>query len=199
MSESGDGPIVVRTERMVLRPLVMADRAEYLRLLEVSREHFAPWWPLPDPTKSMEVVFDEQVARTHSEELTGTGLRRVAVLHGGPMVALLNLSQIFRGPFQNAFCGWSVSAEHVGRGLASEAVWGMLDAAFAPAPRGLGLHRVQANVIPSNVASLRVAEKCGFRREGMAKEYLKIAGTWQDHVMFAKLTSEHAVRSDVGC
>ena len=44
----------------------------------------------------------------------------------------------------------------------------MLDLAFVPEPAGLGLHRVQANIVPANGPSLRVAEKAGFRREGLA-------------------------------
>jgi ribosomal-protein-alanine N-acetyltransferase len=50
---------------------------------------------------------------------------------------------------------------------------------------------VQANIIPGNLPSLRVAQKCGLRREGMAPRYLKIAGQWQDHVMTAKTIEEH--------
>ena len=67
----------------------------------------------------------------------------------------------------------------------------MLDFAFAPPPTGIALHRVQANIIPNNAASVHVAQKCGFRLEGTAKRYLKIAGEWQDHAMYAKLAEEH--------
>lgn len=190
-------PIVVRTDRMLLRPLVEGDRAEFLRLHTVSTQHFVPWWPARDPEKTLDEEFDEQLTRTRAEEAAGTGLRRVGMLDDGKMALLANLSQIYRGPFLSCYCGWSVSADQVGRGLATEGVCGLLDAAFAPAPAGLGLHRVQANVVPTNLASLRVAEKCGFRREGLAKDYLKIAGEWKDHVMFAKLTEEHVVRNQV--
>ena len=80
------------------------------------------------------------------------------------------------------------------QGLATEGVIAMLDLAFAPEPAGLGLHRVQANIIPHNAPSLRVAEKAGFRREGLALAYLNIAGEWRDHLMFAKLADEHTLR-----
>jgi ribosomal-protein-alanine N-acetyltransferase len=49
-------------------------------------------------------------------------------------------------------------------------------------------------VLPRNARSLRVAEKCGFRREGLALRYLHIAGVWEDHVMFAKVSDEHALQ-----
>ena len=78
----------------------------------------------------------------------------------------------------------------MGRGLATEGVRALLDIAFSPEPEGLGLHRVQANVMPSNAASLRVVEKVGLRQEGAAERYLRIAGRWEDHLMFAVTTEE---------
>jgi ribosomal-protein-alanine N-acetyltransferase len=45
-----------------------------------------------------------------------------------------------------------------------------------------GLHRIEANVMPKNVRSLRVTEKLGFYNEGIAHKYLKINGIWEDHV-----------------
>ena len=107
------------------------------------------------------------------------------------LVAFLSLSQVFRGPFQNAFAGWRVSTPHCGKGIGREAVKAMLDIAFDPLPLGLGLHRVQANVIPTNEPSLKLAQAVGFREEGYAIKYLEIAGRYQDHVMFAKLAEEH--------
>ena len=51
----------------------------------------------------------------------------------------------------------------------------------------LGLHRLEAACLPHNDASARVLEKAGFKREGMARRYLKINGLWQDHDLFALL------------
>ena len=58
----------------------------------------------------------------------------------------------------------------------------------------LRLHRVQAAVMPRNTPSLRVLEKNGFRREGLAPSYLRINGEWEDHIIFAR-TAEDATSS----
>ena len=54
----------------------------------------------------------------------------------------------------------------------------------------LRLHRLEAACIPTNLASIRLLEKTGFRREGYARDYLCINGTWQDHLLYARLQSD---------
>lgn len=53
----------------------------------------------------------------------------------------------------------------------------------------MGLHRVQAETLPHNIRSQHVLEDVGFRRYGFAAQYLKIAGKWQDHVMYQLLAN----------
>ena len=66
----------------------------------------------------------------------------------------------------------------------SEALKGLLGHCFGP----LGLHRVEAACMPANVASRTLLEKSGFRCEGYARAYLKIAGSWRDHLLYAALS-----------
>jgi ribosomal-protein-alanine N-acetyltransferase len=53
----------------------------------------------------------------------------------------------------------------------------------------LGLHRVEAACLPHNKASIGLLLKCGFMQEGLARGYLKIAGEWHDHLLFARLAA----------
>ncbi len=55
---------------------------------------------------------------------------------------------------------------------------------------GLGLHRVEAACIPTNVPSTRLLEKCGFVREGLARRYLCINGAWQDHYLYGLVNDD---------
>lgn len=50
-----------------------------------------------------------------------------------------------------------------------------------------GLHRIEANIMPRNLPSIAVAERCGFQLEGMSPKYLRIAGVWEDHLHFVLL------------
>jgi ribosomal-protein-alanine N-acetyltransferase len=51
----------------------------------------------------------------------------------------------------------------------------------------LRLHRIQAGTLPHNVASQTVLKRCGFIEFGLAPEYLRIAGRWQDHRLFQRI------------
>ena len=176
---------------MTLRLMRQDDLAEFVRVNEVSAKHFEPWFPQRPPGETCSDLFMRQLERTIKGAADESEYRFVGIVPDGRIAAFCTLSQIFRGAFHNAYAGWSVNVEFIGRGYATEAVMAMLDFAFAPPPMGIELHRVQANIIPRNVASVRVAEKAGFRHEGIAKRYLKIAGEWQDHAMYAKLAEEH--------
>lgn len=180
----------VRTPRMQLRPIRAEDREEFVRVHEASRALHEAWTPSLGAGHDFGDLFDAELARARRGERDGTQLRLVGILADGRIGGFFNLGDVVRGVFHNAYASWKINAEVARTGLATEGVRALLDVAFAESP-GLALHRVQANVIPTNVASLRVAEKAGFRREGYALRYLKIAGEWQDHVMLAKLADEH--------
>ncbi len=101
------------------------------------------------------------------------------------LVGRIALSNVVRGPWQNATLGYWVDVAANGRGHATSAVTLTCRFAFEHA----GLHRVQPAVMPRNARSRRVVQKAGFRHEGTALRYLKIAGVWEDHHIYA-LTRE---------
>ncbi len=104
----------------------------------------------------------------------------------GELAGRINLNNIVRGAFQSGSLGYWVSAAENGRGLATAAVREMVQLAFGE----LRLHRVEAGTLLRNVGSQRVLERNGFVRYGMAPQYIKIAGQWQDHVLFQLISPE---------
>jgi len=86
--------------------------------------------------------------------------------------------------------GYWVAQDVAGRGVAPTAVALITEYAFSQ-----GVHRVEIAVRPENAASLRVAQKLGFRDEGMRLRYLHIDGAWRDHRVFA-LTDDEPRRGD---
>jgi ribosomal-protein-alanine N-acetyltransferase len=101
------------------------------------------------------------------------------------LVGTINLSNVVRGIWQNATLGYFVDETANGRGFATEAIALVVRLAFTE----MELHRIQAAVMPRNPGSRRALEKAGFRFEGESPRYLKIAETWEDHLIFA-ITAE---------
>ncbi|WP_416043089.1 GNAT family N-acetyltransferase [Bacillus halotolerans] len=87
------------------------------------------------------------------------------------------------GALQCAFIGYFLDKAHNGKGLMTEAVRLIVDYAFYD----LKLHRIEAGVMPRNLGSMRVLEKAGFHKEGIARKNVKINGKWEDHQVLAIL------------
>jgi ribosomal-protein-alanine N-acetyltransferase len=82
--------------------------------------------------------------------------------------------------------GYWLGVDHWGRGLATTATAAVVDWAFAHTP----LERLEAGVYAWNPASMRVLEKCGFRREGVLRRSIERFGEITDRVLYARLRSE---------
>lgn len=174
-------------ETTAIRPLRLADLDEYHDLVVANREHTSRWDPIrPDFFYSRAGQHD-QLRRDEDAWASGTGYAFAALdrLADDRIVGRIALGNVVRGPWQNATLGYWIAQDITGRGRGSAAVALALKFAFEHA----GLHRVQPAIIPRNTASVRLAEKCGFRLEGRALRYLEIAGVWEDHDIYA-LTSE---------
>jgi [ribosomal protein S5]-alanine N-acetyltransferase len=162
------------------------DAATLCDLVRVNRAFLAPW----EPERSEEwFTLAGQRSRLVSvlrQERAGEGVPRVVLDGEGEIAGWIALSGIVRGALCSGALSYWVDQSRGGRGLASAAVGEMLDLAFGD----LGLHRVQAETLVHNAASRRVLGRNGFAAYGLAPGYLRIAGRWQDHVMFQVLSSD---------
>ena len=167
-----------------LRRLEVADAEALLELLVRDREFLKPWGEARS-----ESFFTLAAQRGALAKASAAGASRmdfgIFAVETDELVGRVQLSGIAPAPFESAYLGYSVSERHNGRGYATEAVRQVVEVAFEE----LGLHRLQAAVMPINAASIRVLEKAGFREEGLALRYLQINGVWEDHKLFA-LTAE---------
>lgn len=142
--------------------------------------------PVPeDDTLSLEAQREEIAQRRLLNEAGSEYLFGIFRSGANALIGRVGLHRVTRGPFQNAILGYHLDASEAGKGIATDAVRLAVDFAFET----LRLHRVEAGVMPSNVASVRVLEKNGFRWEGIADGLIRVRDVWEDHWMFA-LTRE---------
>jgi ribosomal-protein-alanine N-acetyltransferase len=165
----------------------MSDYAAWSELRETSRKFLAPWeptWPADDLTRP---AFRQRIRR-YSEDVRADQAYPFFVFRqdDNTLVGGLTLANIRRGVAQAGSLGYWVGLPYIRRGHMTAAVRALIPVAFDM----LRLHRLEAACIPTNLASMRLLEKSGFRREGYAREYLCINGTWQDHLLYARLQSD---------
>ena len=99
------------------------------------------------------------------------------------IIGIIGLNNVVWGAFCSAFLGYKLDKDFVNKGYMSMAVGMLTKYAFEE----LGVHRIEANVMPKNKASLRVLEKNHFVNEGVSKYYLNINGVWEDHIHMVKI------------
>jgi ribosomal-protein-alanine N-acetyltransferase len=165
--------------RIRLRPLTVADAPALLALRRRNADFLAPREPRR-PVDYLTLVAQESELREVAANRVADRGYAFGILHEDELVGRIALNNIVRGVFQNAYLGYFVGQEHNGHGIATDAVRTVVTHAFDE----LALHRVQAAVMLDNPGSMRVLEKSGFRREGVARHYLQIDGRWVDHVLF---------------
>lgn len=183
----GEGQLVVRARGLHLRPPQMGDYTAWAELRARSRDHLVPWEPQWTRDELTRDAYRRRV-RHYQRELR-EDLGYAFFLLRDPDEALLGgltLGNVRRGVTQAAAVGYWLGLPFTGRGHMSEALRGAIRFAFEE----IKLHRLEAACMPHNHASIRVLERNGFKREGLARRYLKIDGIWQDHLLFATLADD---------
>ena len=191
---SAHGPVSVAIQRTgrarPARPWPVAARAADVRFpamgasARISRDYLTPWepiWPSDDLTRS---GFRRRLRR-YAEDIAADRSYPFIVFResDGAMIGGMTLANVRRGIVQAGTIGYWVGQPHAHRGYMTAALRVLLPSLFGE----LNLHRIEAACIPSNAPSIRVLEKCGFSREGLARRYLCINGVWQDHLLFGLL------------
>lgn len=162
------------------RLVTLGDVPALARLVQANREFLAPWEPVRGDTFFTQDGQRAQVTAALERHRLRQMVPHVILSETGQVAGRVTLNDIVWGPFLSCHLGYWVSGDQNGRGLATAAVRHMTEVAFGE----LGLHRIQAGTLLHNTGSQRVLERNGFQRFGLAPQYLRIAGQWQDHVLY---------------
>lgn len=179
--------LTVQGQGVFLRVPQIGDFPAWAQLREESRSFLSPWepvWPLDDLTRS---GFRRRLRR-YADDVRGDHAYPFFIFRAQDetLVGGLMLANIRRGIVQAGTLGYWVGEAYARKGYMTAALHALLPFAFG----GLSLHRVEAACIPTNVPSIRLLEKCGFVREGLARRYLCINGAWQDHYLYGLVNDD---------
>jgi len=178
---------------VLLRPPKLRDGRAWSEARLRNESWLAPWEP-SSPLRWAErhavSAWPPLASALRKAARAGTMLPFV-IAYGGRFVGQVNVSNMVYGVLRSCTVGYWVDGAVAGRGITPTAVALVIDHCFAAA----GLHRVEIDIRPENVASLRVVEKLGLRQEGYYERFLDIDGAWRDHLAFAITIEEVRGRS----
>ena len=177
-------PLAPSGNGLHLRAPQMQDFAQWAELRDYSRAYLTPWepiWPSDDLTRAGY----RRRLRRYADDLVNDRVYPFFIFReaDGVLLGGATLANVRRGIVQAGTIGYWVGEPHAGHGVMTRALKVLLPSLFGE----LNLHRVEAACIPTNAPSIRVLEKSGFTREGLARRYLCINGIWQDHLLFGML------------
>jgi len=179
--------IVLETERLYLKMLDESSAKEVTSYHKRNRTFLKKWESFKRDDFFSEEYHKRLLSLEKEEIENGVRLKLwIYLKEGDLLIGYLNFGNIIRGSFESSYLGFKLDDSKKNNGYMTEAMEKSLDYYF----NVLKLHRVEVNVMPSNVASQKVVKKIGFSEEGMARKYLKINNNWEDHIHFALLRED---------
>ncbi len=169
-------------QRVYLRRVVRSDEEQFTTRMRESIDLHEPW--ISPPTNGY--LFKAYLKRIQKEDHEGFA---VCLKDTDDIVGVININNIVRGSFQSASLGYYVVARHQGDGYMYEGLRMLIRFAC----QTLGLHRLEANIQPTNERSQRLVERCGFVSEGLSKQFLFIDGAWRDHIRWCYIDERESL------
>ena len=187
---SDNWPVYLNSGELVLRPLRWRDRKRWLNVRNENRDWLSEWEAtlpqVPGEVDSMSLpTFFEMVSWHRREGRQGRSYA-LAIWHvnsqGKNLIGQITMGGVMYGAMRGAHIGYWIDRAYANRGFTTKAVQLVTDFGF----NALKLHRIEINIRPENLPSIRVAEKAGYLFEGARPRYLHIDGSWRDHVCYVK-------------
>ncbi|MFT6489861.1 MAG: ribosomal-protein-alanine N-acetyltransferase [Parvibaculaceae bacterium] len=178
---------LITGRQIYLRGPLMSDYQEWAELRTASRSFLTPWeptWPSDDLSRAS---FRRRIRRYQRDVREDIAYPFLAFRRlDDALIGGCTLSNVQRGVQQSCALGYWAGEEFAGKGYITEAVKLVSQFVFDD----LQLNRLQAACLLHNEASKAVLTKAGFSQEGVARNYLKINGRWQDHLVFSILEND---------
>ncbi|MFP6729860.1 MAG: GNAT family protein [Alphaproteobacteria bacterium] len=170
-----------------MRPPQSGNWRAWAEVRAASRTFLKPWEPTWSASALTRTTYRHRLRIQARERRDNTGYRFFIFRRAdNALVGGVNLSNIQSGVAMSCSIGYWIGKDYARQDIMRDAVSALLSFVFDT----IGLHRLEAACLPSNVASEGLLRKLGFRQEGYARAYLRIDGAWRDHLMFAMLASD---------
>ncbi|GKX30167.1 alanine acetyltransferase [Vallitalea longa] len=172
---------IYSTDRLVLRTIDTSFTKKVLDYYIRNKEFLEPWEPRREPV-FYKPISQKKTIRREMDLMNNLSMLRLWIFkkedtHFQRIIGTVSFSNIVRGCFKSCFLGYKLDKDEINKGYICEAIERGIHVMF----EDYKLHRIEANIIPRNIPSIKVVTKLGFENEGLSKKYLMINGTWEDH------------------
>lgn len=188
----------IETERLSLRVPGTGDAESVAAYRVRNWDHLNRWEPTRPESWRTADYWRTRIGFERQQCVAGQGFlflieaRPTAVALPAGLLGTVRLSDIVRANADYASTGYGLDAGAQGHGVMGEA----LEAVAAFAFNEMNLHRLEACVMPENIRSIHVLERCGFMREGLLKGSMRIQGRWEDHLIYGRLNDDWREHDD---
>ncbi|AUH52573.1 GNAT family N-acetyltransferase [Chromobacterium sp. ATCC 53434] len=173
----------LHTARLTLREITLDDAPA---LLDILGDADAMRWYGTDPLSTLQQARQLVDKFAGWRELPAPGTRwGLALREGGPLIGSIGLFKWNPG-WRSCALGYELARGGHGQGLMTEA----LRAALAWGFEQMALNRIEAQVHPDNLASLKLLERLDFKMEGRARQAGYWLGRHQDLINLSLLREE---------
>ena len=177
---------VYETKRLILRVLDVTYAHAVCEFYENNRDTFEAFEPPRSPNFYTHEFHKASLIHEYGEMLQGRYLRLYLFDKQMPdtIIGSVCFNDFHGGCFQSCCLGYKMDHRFQRKGYMSECLRFCIPEIIA---KEYPVHRIEALVLTDNLPSILLLEKLGFEKEGIARDYAKLNGIWQDHFRYSLL------------
>lgn len=176
---------IYETERLQLREIDESYARQVLQYYDKNRDFLKAWEEYrPDDFFTLEYQI-KRLKKDRKEVAEGKMIRLWIFKKEDDtnIIGCISFNLIVRGVYQSCVLGYKLDKDELNKGYTTEALRKAIEVAFQEAR----LHRIEAPIMPRNLASIQVVTKLGFQYEGVSRKMLMVNGVWEDHMRWVLL------------
>lgn len=179
---------VYETERLYLKVLDGSYANQVLDYVNRNKEYFKEFEPERE-SEFYSMAYQENLLNTDLNYINNKNMLRLWIsLKEKPqkLIGQITFYNIVPFAFFACHAGYKSDKDEACKGYITEAMYKGIDIMF----NEYRMHRIEAYVMPNNQASIKVLEKLGFEKEGIARKFLETNGVWEDHIHFSLINEK---------
>ncbi len=171
------------TERLLLKTLTNESARLVLDFYKDNKEHFEPW----EPTRSHNfytLAYQNAFLTAEYNQIMDGKLVRFWIFLKDRLdkpIGSVCFQNLYKEPYHSCSLGYKFGKNYLNQGYATESVQKGIEIMF----HEYHMHRIDAYIMPSNTASLKLVNRLSFQFEGTCRSFAKINGNWEDHMRYA--------------